>query len=157
MSEVLGDADPNDDLIEDDEFDDLDDLEGVDTPPSSGLGSTLASPAALAIAALVLATVSMIGLLSSYTLVNAFALTHTNASTTFGYRVSAAVELALGLLAVLFALLAHSGSRHEPDQRAQRAPRAMAGAAFLIALVSILESGGALLIMIGAHPAVTGG
>jgi hypothetical protein len=126
MSEVLGDADPSDNLLDDDDFDDLEDFDGAEPPTASGLGSTLASPAALAIAALILATVSMIGLLSSYS------------------------------LALLFAGLAHNASRHELDQPAQRLPRALAGAAFLIALISIAESGGSLLIMIGAHPA-TGG
>jgi hypothetical protein len=156
MSEVLGDADPSDNLLDDDDFDDLEDFDGAEPPTASGLGSTLASPAALAIAALILATVSMIGLLSSYSLVNAFALTHPTANAAFGARISAAVELGLGLLALLFAGLAHNASRHELDQPAQRLPRALAGAAFLIALISIAESGGSLLIMIGAHPA-TGG
>jgi hypothetical protein len=157
MTEALGDADSDDDLIEDDEFDDLDDFDGAAPPTDSGLGATLTSPAALAIAALVLATVSLIGLLSSYSLVNAFALTHQTTNPAFGPRVSAAVELGLGLLAILFAALAHSASRHELDQPSQRVPRAIAGAAFLLALVSIAESGGALLIMIGAHTPVTGG
>jgi hypothetical protein len=162
MREVLGDGDAPDDLLEDDddddeEFDDLDDLD--DSPTSSGWAVTLTSPEALGIAALVLATVSLIGLLSSYLLVNAVALVHTQSDAIFGIRVSAAVELGLGLLALLFAILAHGAARSDPDQAAHRVARAMAGGALLLAIVSIAESGGALLISLGAHAAAaaTGG
>src|SRR5450432_1461935 len=110
MSEVLGDADAHDELIDDDEdddeeFDDLDDLDGLDPSLStSGWAATLTSPVALAITALVLATVSLIGLLSSYLLVNAIVLAHpaTNDNGIFGQRISAVVALGLALLAVLF-------------------------------------------------------
>jgi hypothetical protein len=162
MSEVLGDADANDDLFEDDEdeeeeFDDLDDLDP--SLAASGWAATLTSPVALAITALVLATVSLIGLLSSYLLVNAIALAHPANNAIFGQRVSAVVELGLALLAVLFAVLAHSAARPDADRPSGRIARALAGAALLIAIISIAESGGSLLILLGAHPvsSISGG
>jgi hypothetical protein len=158
MSEVLGDADSDDELIEDDdeEFDDLDELD-----PSfaeAGWSATLTSPMALAITALVLATISLMSLLSTYLLVNAIALAHPATSAIFGQRVSAAIELGLALLAVLFAILAHGATRPDPE-RTSRTARAIAGAALLLAVISIVESGGSLLILIGAHAAsqVSGG
>jgi hypothetical protein len=153
MSEVLGDADADDELIEDDdeEFDDLDELD----PSLAGTGwsATLTSPMALAITALVLASISLMSLLSSYLLVNAIALAHPSASAIFGQRVSAAIELGLALLAVLVAILAHGATRPDPDRASGRTARAIAGAALLLAVVSIVESGGALLILLGAHAA----
>jgi O-antigen/teichoic acid export membrane protein len=163
MSELLGDPDSPDDLLDDDldddeEFDDLDDLDAAGT---SGWAVTLTSPETLGIAALVLATVSLIGLLSSYLLVNAVTLAHpeTNqqSASIFGVRVTGAVELGLGLLALLFAILAHGAARHDPDERAHRVARAMAGGGFLLALVSIAESGGSLLISLAAHAAAATG
>jgi hypothetical protein len=162
MSEVLGDADANDELIDDDEddseeFDDLDDLD----PSLSGSGwaATLTSPVALGITALVLATVSLIGLLSSYLLVNAIALAHPANNAIFGQRISAVVELGLALLAVLFAVLAHGAARPDADRPSGRIARALAGAALLLAIISIAESGGSLLILLGAHPvsSISGG
>jgi hypothetical protein len=164
MSEVLGDADANDELIDDDEddseeFDDLDDLDP--SLSASGWAATLTSPVALAITALVLATVSLIGLLSSYLLVNAIVLAHpaTNDNGIFGQRISAVVALGLALLAVLFAVLAHSAARPDADRPSGRIARVLAGAAVLIAIISIAESGGSLLIMLGAHPvsSISGG
>jgi hypothetical protein len=158
MSEVLGDADSDDELIEDDdeEFDDLDDLDS--SLAEAGWSATLTSPMALAITALVLATISLMSLLSTYLLVNAIALAHPATSAIFGQRVSAAIELGLALLAVLFAILAHGATRPDPE-RTSRTARAIAGAALLLAVISIVESGGSLLILIGAHAAsqVSGG
>jgi hypothetical protein len=156
MSEVLGDADAHDELIDDEdddeEFDDLDDLDDLDPSSStSGWAATLTSPVALAITALVLATVSLIGLLSSYLLVNAIALAHPANNAIFGQRISAVVELGVALVAVMFAVLAHGAARPDADRPSGRIARALAGAALLIAIVSIAESGGALLIMLGAH------
>jgi ABC-type multidrug transport system fused ATPase/permease subunit len=162
MSEVLGDTDPDDDDLideddEDDEFDDeLDDLDRAHA--SSEWATTLTSPVALGIAALVLAIVSLIGLLPTYLLVNSIALAHPANNTIFDLRVSALVELGLALLAVLLAFLAHGAARIDPDLAAHRAARWMAGAALLLAIVSIVESGGSLLILLGAHaPGVSGG
>ena len=153
MSEVLGDADADDELIEEDdeEFDDLDDLDP--SAPGAGWPATLTSPMALAITALVLAAISLMSLLSSYLLVNAIALAHPSTSAIFGQRVSAAIELGLALLAVLFAILAHGATRPDPDRASGRTARAIAGAALLLAVISIVESGGALLILLGAHAA----
>jgi hypothetical protein len=157
MSEVLGDADADDELIEEDDdedFDDVDDLDDLD-PSAAGAGwsATLTSPMALAITALVLAAISLMSLLSSYLLVNAIALAHPSTSAIFGQRVSAAIELGLALLAVLFAILAHGATRPDPDRTSGRTARALAGAALLLAVISIVESGGALLILLGAHAA----
>ena len=162
MSEVLGESNAHDELIDDDEddseeFDDLDDLDP--SLSESGWAGTLTGPVALGITAVVLATVSMIGLLSSYQLTNAIALTHPSGDTIFGQRISAVVDLGLGLLAVLFAVLAHGAARPDADRTSGRIARALAGAALLIAIVSIAESGGSLLIMLGAHPvsSISGG
>jgi O-antigen/teichoic acid export membrane protein len=167
MSEALGNSDSPDDLLDGDLDDDLDDdeeFDDLDLDAAGGFGwsVTLTSPEALGIASLVLATVSLIGLLSSYLLVNAVTIAHpeTNqqSASIFGVRVTGAVELGLGLLALLFAILAHGAARHDPDEKAHRVARAMAGAALLLALVSIAESGGSLLISLAAHAtAATGG
>jgi hypothetical protein len=157
MSEVLGDADADDELIEDDDDEEFDDLDP--SLSASGWAATLTGPVALSITALVLAIVSMIGLLSSYELTNAIALTHPASNTIFGQRISAVVQLGLALLAVLFAVLAHGAARPDADRTSGRIARAVAGAALLIAIVSIAESGGSLLILLGAHPvsSISGG
>ncbi|HTC69412.1 MAG TPA: hypothetical protein VK662_07585 [Acidothermaceae bacterium] len=154
MSEVLGDADADDELIEDDDDEEFDDLDELD-PSLAGArwSATLTSPMALAITALVLATISLMSLLSTYLLVNAIALAHPSTSAIFGQRVSAAIELGLALLGVLFAILAHGATRPDPDRTSGRTARAIAGAALLLAIVSIVESGGSLLILLGAHVA----
>ena len=161
MSDVLGDSDSPDDLLDDDdeEFDDLDDL---DAAASSGWGVTLTSPEALGISALVLATVSLIGLLSSYLLVNAVTIAHPESSqqsaAIFNVRVTGAIELGLALIAILFAILAHGAARSDPEPDAHKVARALAGGALLLAIVSIVESGGSLLISLAAHvTAATGG
>lgn len=157
MSDVLGNSDSPDDLLDDDDLDDDEEFDDLDALGGSGWSVTLTSPEALGIAALVLATVSLIGLLSSYLLVNAVALAHPQSDSIFGIRVSGAIELGLGLIALLFAVLAHGAARHDPDQGAHRVARAMAGGAFLLALVSIAESGGSLLITLAAHAATAPG
>jgi hypothetical protein len=155
MSDVLGDSDSPDDLLDDDDDEEFDDLDDLDAAANSGWGVTLTSPEALSIAALVLATVSLIGLLSTYVLVNAVALARPQSNSIFGLRVTAAVELGLGLLAILFAILAHGAARSDPEQNAHKVARAMAGGALLLGIVSIAESGGSLLISLAAHAAST--
>jgi hypothetical protein len=158
MSEILGDTDPADDLIdEDDEFaEELDELDRAIA--ASRWSVTIASPMTLGIAALALAIVSLIGLLSTYLVVNAIGVAHPAENAIFGVRVSAFVELGLALIAVLLAFLAHSAARIDPDLAAHRAARWIAGAALLLSLISIVESVISLLILIGAHaPAVSGG
>ena len=153
MSEVLGDADANDELIEDDDDEEFDDLDELDPSLSAGgWGATLTGPVVLGITALVLAVVSLVGLLSSYLLVNAIALTHPRSDQIFGQRISSVVDLGLGLLAVLFAFLAHGAASPDADRTSGRIGRILAGAALLLAIVSIVESGGSLLILLGAHP-----
>ncbi|HEY5050214.1 MAG TPA: hypothetical protein VII50_04890, partial [Acidothermaceae bacterium] len=69
MSDILGGAEPVDDGIDEDDFDD--ELEDLDRAyASSGWSTTLTSPVVLGIAALGLAIVSLIGLLSTYLVVN---------------------------------------------------------------------------------------
>jgi hypothetical protein len=158
MSEILGDTDPDDDIIDEDvEFaDELDDLDR--DIAASSWSATLTSPVTLSIAALALAIVSLIGLLSTYLVVNSIGVAHPAENAIFGVRVSAFVELGLALIAVLFAFLAHSGARIDPGLAAHRAARWIAGAALLLSLVSIVESVISLLILIGAHaPVVSGG
>lgn len=159
MSEVLGDPDSPDDLLDDDDDEEFDELDDLDAAASSGWGVTLTSPEALGIAALVLATVSLIGLLSSYVLVNAVTIAHPESSqqaaSIFNVRVTGAIELGLGLLAILFAILAHGAARSDPEENAHKMARAMAGAALLLGIVSIAESGGSLLISLAAHAAST--
>jgi hypothetical protein len=159
MSEILGDADPDDDGFDED-GDDFDEALGeLDRAyASSGWSTTLTSPVVLAITALALAIVSLIGLLSTYLLVNSIALAHPTENSIFGVRVSAFVELGLALLAVLLAYLAHGAARIDPELPAHRVARWIAGAALLLAIVSIAESGVSLLILLGAHaPNVSGG
>lgn len=158
MSDILGNTDP-DDIIDDDEGDDLDDvLDDLDRAyAASGWSTTLTSPVTLSVTALVLAVVSLIGLLSTYLVVNSIAVAHPAETAVFGVRVSALVELGLALLAVLFAFLAHGAGRIDPELTAHRAARWIAGAALLVAIVSIAESGISLLITIGAHAASSGG
>ena len=120
MSEILGDTDPDDDLLdeteEDDEFDgELDDLDRAIA--ASSWSATLTSPITLGIRALALAIVSLIGLLPSYLLVNSIALAHPASDSVFGVRVSALVQLGLGLLALLLAYVAHSGGPHRSRPR----------------------------------------
>jgi len=161
MSEIPGDTNPDDDLIdgtqEDDEFDDEpDDLDRAIA--ASSWSATLTSPMTLGVAALALAIVSLIGLLPPYLLVNSIALAHPASDSIFGVRVSALVQLGLALLALLLAYLAHSAAGIEPDLAAHRTARWIAGAALLLAIVSIVESGSSLLILLGAHAAsVSGG
>lgn len=158
MSEVIGDTDPADDLIDEDEDVDDEELDALDRAyASSGWSATLTSPMALSVAALVLATVSLIGLLSSYLLVNSIALAHPANNAIFSVRVSALIELGLAVLAVLLAFLAHSAARIDPDLPAHRAARWIAGAALLLATISIVESGGSLLILLGAHASSASG
>jgi hypothetical protein len=154
MSEILGGAEPDGDgFDEDEDEDDFDEaLEELDRAyASSGWSTTLTSPVALAITALVLSLVSLIGLLSTYLLVNSIALAHPTENSIFGARVSALVELGLALLAVLLAYLAHGAARIDPELPAHRVARWIAGAALLLAIVSIAESGVSLLILLGAH------
>jgi hypothetical protein len=152
MSEILGGAEPDGDGFDEDEDDFDEALEELDRAyASSGWSTTLTSPVALAITALVLSLVSLIGFLSTYLLVNSIALAHPTENSIFGVRVSALVELGLALLAVLLAYLAHGAARIDPELPAHRVARWIAGAALLLAIVSIAESGVSLLILLGAH------
>jgi hypothetical protein len=154
MSEVLGDTDPDDDTIDEDEFEDELDR----AIAASSWSATLTNPVTLGIAALALAIISLIGLLSTYLVVNAVGVAHPAKDAIFGVRITAFVELGLAVIAVVLAFLAHSAARIDPDLPAHRAARWMAGAALLLGLVSIIESVSALLILIGAHvPTATGG
>jgi hypothetical protein len=165
VSEILGDAvDPDDDGFDDEDEDDgeFDEaLEELDRAyASSSWSITLKNPVVLAVTALALSIVSLLSLLSTYVLVNAIVLAHPTEGSVFSARVSGLVELGLALLAVVFAYIAHGEARTEPDLPAHRIARWIAGAALLLAIVSIAESGISLLILLGAHvpslPDVTG-
>jgi hypothetical protein len=162
MSEVLGDADPHDGPFHE-EYDERRDgnsdpyLEDFRDPyPVAALWSTVSSPPALAITALIVATMSLLGFLSSYLLTSALTASHSQSDQLFGLRVNAWVQLGLGMIAVVLALLAHRAARTDSAET-PRAPRAMAGAALLVALLSIAQSVAALIIVAGAHvPSVNG-
>ena len=140
MSEILSDAEPDDDGFDEDEFDEA--VEEFDRAyAASGWSTTLTSPVVLAVTALALSIVSLIGLLSTYLLVNSIALAHPTEGSVFGVRVSALVELGLALIAVLLACLAHSAARIDPELPAHRVARWIAGAALLLAIVSIVRIG----------------
>jgi hypothetical protein len=165
MSEVLGDAEPHeetfdaryDDVDDEGDTDNLDDLEDADHHRSSitDLLDTVGSPAALAITALVVSALSLVGLLSSYSLANALDVSHSNGGPLFGERANAGVQLGLGILGAILALIAHWAAvkAEDIDSAPQRGARAMAGAALLLSAVSIAQSVAALVIMVGAHVA----
>jgi hypothetical protein len=162
MSEVLGDADPHDGPFHedyDDRRDGNDSNDSHDDPylddfsdphPVAALWSTVFSPAALAIAALIVAAASMIGFLSSYLVTNALTASHSQSDQLFGLRVNAWVQIGLGVVAVALALLAHRAARND-SAATPGSTRAMAGAALLVALLSIAQSVAALIIAAGAH------
>jgi hypothetical protein len=158
MSEVLGDAEPHDDTF-DDTFDDSSDQRDGDTnhhrSPITDLLDTVGSPAALAITALAVSALSLLGLLSSYSLGNALTVSNSNSGPLFGERANAGVQLGLGVLGAILALVAHWAAvkAEDLDSAPQRGPRAMAGAALLLSAVSIAQSVAALVIMVGAHVA----
>ena len=157
MSEVLGDADPHDGPFHE-EYDERRDrnhdhyLDDFGEPyPVAALWSTVFSPAALAIAALVVAAMSLLGFLSSYLITNALTVTHAQSNQLLGLRVDAWVQLGLGVVAVALALLAHRGAARDANAEAQRTPRAIAGAALIVDVLSIAQSIAALVIVAGAH------
>jgi hypothetical protein len=168
MSEVLGDAEPHDDTFGDGDdrdyrgnsfdgdFDDRFDETGHRSAVTDLL-DTVGSPAALAIAALVVSALSLVGLLSSYSLAGALTVSRNNSGPLFGERANAGVQLGLGVLGAILALIAHKAAIRADEMAAgdatQRGPRAMAGAALLLSVVSIAQSVAALVLMVGAHVA----
>ena len=166
MSEVLGSAEPDDsagtsdteDDSDDDFADDFADLDAAGYPiPGTGFFSTIASSLTLAITSLVLAVVSLIGLLSTYLLTSAITAAHPSSDTLFGQKVTTALELGLGVIAGILAVIAHSAGAHDADAAKHRTARAMAGAAFLLSLLSVAQSISALFLLAGAHPGTSVG
>ncbi|MDQ1539931.1 MAG: hypothetical protein QOH29_657 [Actinomycetota bacterium] len=162
MSEVLGDAEPHDDTFDaryderdpddrdlDESFDDTAHRSSV-----TDLLDTVGSPAALAITALAVSALSLVGLLSSYGLASALTVSNDNSSPLFAERANSGVQLGLGVLGAILALVAHWAAvkAEAIDSAPQRGPRAMAGAALLLSAVSIAQSVAALVIMVGANP-----
>jgi hypothetical protein len=168
MSEVLGSADAGDmpvrktdgsnstndiDDDSDEEFDDFDDLDLAGyRVPGTGFFATIANSLTLAITSLVLAVVSLIGLLSTYVLSNAIGAAHPSSDPLFGPKVMTALELGLGVIAGILAVIAHSAGAHDADAAKHRTARAMAGAAFLLSVLSVAQSISALFLLAGAHP-----
>ena len=160
MSEVLGDAEPHDDTFDDRYSDDDSDLDqnfddaGHHRSSVTDLLDTVGSPAALAITALAVSALSLVGLLSSYSLASALTVSRSNSGPLFGERANSGVQLGLGVLGAILALVAHWAAvkAEDIDSAPQRGPRAMAGAALLLSAVSIAQSVAALVIMVGAHP-----
>jgi len=176
MSEVLGSADagkarigkadpgkiPGTNHIDDDSDDDFDDdfadLDAVDyVLPGTGFLSTIASPLTLGITSLVLAAMSLVGLLSTYLLTSAITAAHTTQDQLFGGKVTAALELGMGVIAGILAVIAHSAGAHDADAARHRTARAMAGAAFLLSVLSVAQSLSALFLLAGAHAPAAGG
>jgi hypothetical protein len=162
MSEVLGDAEPHDDTFDDRHSDDDSDLDqnfddaGHHRSSVTDLLDTIGSPAALAITPLAVSALSLVGLLSSYSLASALTVSNDNSSQLFAERANSGVQLGLGVLGAILALVAHWAAvkAEDVDSGPQRGPRAMAGAALLLSAVSIAQSVAALVIMVGAHPQV---
>jgi hypothetical protein len=159
-SDISGTSDASD--IDDDSDDDFDDdfadLDASGYPiPGTGFLSTIASSLTLAITSLVLAVVSLIGLLSTYLLTSAITAAHTSSDTLFGQKVTTALELGLGVIAGILAVIAHSAGAHDADAAKHRTARAMAGAAFLLSVLSVAQSISALFLLAGAHPGTTVG
>ncbi len=154
MSEVLGDAEPQDDTF-DDSYDQDDGDTNDHRSSVNDLLDTVGSPASLAITALVVSTMSLVGLLSSYSLASALTVSSSNSGPLFGERANAGIQLGLGILGAILALVAHWAAvkAEDLDSAPQRGPRAMAGAALLLSAVSIAQSVAALIIMVGAHVA----
>jgi hypothetical protein len=166
MSEVLGDAEPHDDTFDDRYSHDDSDLDldldqnfddaGHHRSSVTDLLDTVGSPAALAITALAVSALSLVGLLSSYSLASALTVSNDNSSQLFAERANSGVQLGLGVLGAILALVAHWAAVKAEDivSGPQRGPRAMAGAALLLSAVSIAQSVAALVIMVGAHPQI---
>jgi hypothetical protein len=165
MSEVLGSADANsnrdiNDVDDDaDDFDDdFDDLDAAGYRlPSQGFFSTIASPLTLAITAFVLGVISLVGLLSTYLLTNAIIAGHTGQDQLYGQKVTTALELGLGVIAGILAVIAHSAGAHDADAATNRTARALAGAAFLLSVLSVAQSIVSLFLLAGAHPGASVG
>jgi hypothetical protein len=168
MTEVQGKPDPDDlpasalleeeDDDEDDEFE-FHDLDDEDLRvPGIGLLATISSPLALGITALTLAALSLLGFFSTYLLTSAITARDTQATALYSQRVTTALELALGLIALVFAFWAFAKATSEPDAAIRRVPQALAGAAFVLSILSLIQSLASLLILAGAHvQSVTGG
>jgi hypothetical protein len=147
---ATSDVDDDSEDLFDDDFADLDVAEY--SLPGTGFLSTIASPLTLAITSFTLAVISMIGLLSTYLLTSAITAAHTTQDQLFGQKVTTALELGLGVIAGILAVIAHFAGADDTDAATNRTARAMAAAAFLISLLSVAQSISALFLLAGAHP-----
>ena len=166
MSEVLGDAEPpfrDDEHPPFDEFDDADDYSAYDDDFASEPGAFrsfvagIATPEALSIAAVVVATASLLDLPAVNIVTNSTAISRALSSSVFPERVAAAGQL---IVAVVGALLAGAARRSAtPRGRARDAepqPRpawvtTVSGAAVVIAAISAVFAIVAFVVAGTAH------
>jgi len=136
MSEVLGDAEPADDPRDD--FDDYQYDDGFDREPGrvSQFLASVATPEALAIAGLIIATASLLSMPAIGVVANSLALSHP-LTPTFVHRADAVGELIIALIGGLLAGLARltGHSQHEPATGLRWVAHA-SGAAMMIAALS---------------------
>lgn len=153
MSEVLGDAEPYDDRADPPEADDDD--EGYAEGGFTRRIGVLANPGALSLTSLILAVLSMLGLFSAYALTEAIVATRVNRGPLYGLRVNAAAEIGLAVLAGICAGFAFRATARLDDPDLRRGPLTLAGAALLVAALSVAIGIAALALLAGADPGST--
>ncbi len=168
MSEVLGDAEPsrdgddfkngdleNGDLEygDDEPTDDYEYDDGLDAEPGA-FRQAIASvftPAALAIGALTVATMTLFAPLPNY-LATPLAISHQQ-DPLYGERAVAVSQLVAAAIGIILAVLAIRGTRNldEGIEGKRRLPLMLAGAALVIMAVSVLQAIVGLIVLANTH------
>ncbi len=162
MREILGDADPHPespvDALRNDDFargpafgSDVDD--DFDVRPSLliRLWTASATASALAIASFVFAVASLLQPFVGYVITNSLFLATSARSVISSQRATAIAEIVCAGLALITVGAAFAATAVHEDQAERRTPQVMAGAAALIAIVSIVVGIVALVIVAGIH------
>ncbi len=149
MSEVLGDAEPSDDRSDSDGFDDYEYDDGFAEHGAvhRALASVL-TPVALAIAGLAIAVTNLLDPLPSY-LAAALAFTHSQ-DPLFEERAVAVAQIVTALIAAVPAGFAIRNAA-AAEEAERRLPRALAGAAVLVATLSGLQAFAGLILLAHSH------
>lgn len=153
MSEVLGDAEP---FRDGDDFDDVDAIDehecddGLDGEPGaiSRAISSVLTPGALAIASLVIATMTLFAALPTY-IATPLVISHSQ-DPLFRERATAVAQLVAAAIAMILAVLAIRGSSG-PDENERHLPRMLAGAALVIGAVSVLQAVIGVIVLAHTH------
>lgn len=161
MSEVLGDAEPVDGPRDghvdfDDDVDDYEYDDGLDREPGAVRQAVKAvfPPPALAVAALVIATMTLFAPLPNY-VAAALAISH-NQDPLFGERAMAVAALIAAAIAALLAIIAIWGAGNLDEDR-RRLPQMLAGAALLIIVLSVAHAVAGLIVLAHTHFPLSGG